>query len=381
MAGLDNTGFTPLSYEEIKTRIGSRLEAYNPGFDLTPESPDGQLVDIISFELGQAWNELNLVFNSYNPEEATGAGLRNIGLITGIPYGVATRSVCTIDLTGTAGTVVPRGSLVTDAAGNEFQTQLKATIPASVEVIAMVSGYIAMPIGTVTTIQTPVTGWTAIDQPAIGRAGATAQSETAYRNIRNRTVLRNFSGVEAVMQARLLELGIAQATIVNNDSKTVTLADGTPPQTIHVTIGEISGISDMDIARTILATKGLGCPTYGSTAVASVLDAQGLAHTINFSKASAVSIFADIDVTFLDPDFAGATDAMKAALLAEINSLLTGEDVVWSRLFGLLTPYGKAQINTLEIGFSAITTAAANLVIGEDEYANMVIGDINLTVT
>lgn len=381
MSGLDSTGFTPLSFDEIVARIGSRLEAYNPGFDLTPESPDGQLINIFAFELSQAWNELGIVYNSYNPEEATGAALRNIGLITGIPYGVATRSTCTIDLTGTAGTIVPRGSIVTDSVGNEFQTQLAATIPASVEVVAMVSGFIDMPIGTVTTIKTPVTGWTAIDQPAVGRAGTAAQTETAYRNVRNRTVLRNFSGVEAAMQARLLELGINQATVINNDSKTVILADGTPTQTIHVTIGEVSGITDMDIARTILATKGLGCPTYGSTTVTDVLDSQGIAHTIKFSRATPVSIFANIDVSFLDTDIAGATDAMKAALLEHINNLLAGEDVVWSRLFGLLTPHGKAQINTLEVGLSAITTSAANVAIGGTEYASMVIGDISLTVT
>lgn len=380
MSGLDSTGFTPLSYEEIKTRIGSRLEAYNPGFDLTPESPDGQLIDIMAFELSQAWDQLSLVYNSYNPDEATGVALRNLGLITGIPYGVATRSSCTIDLTGTAGTLVPRGSIVTDAENNEFQTQLDAIIPASVEVVAMVSGFIDMPIGTVTTIKTPVTGWTAINQPAVGKAGATAQSETAYRNVRNRTVMRNFKGVEAVMQARLVEIGITQATIVNNDSKTVTLADGTPPQTIHVTIGETS-VSDMDIARTILATKGLGCPTHGSTTVTDVLDSQGVAHTIKFSKSTPVSIYADIDVTFLDSDYAGATDAMKADLASHINGLLSGEDVIWSRLFGLLTPYGKAQVNTLEIGISAIATSAANITIDDDEYPTMDIGDINLTVT
>ena len=98
MAGLTSEGFTPLTLEEIQTRIKSRLENYNPGFDFSPESPDGQLVDIFSVELAQVWSELNTVYSSFDPMEAVGQGLLNIGLITGIPFGFATRSSASLDL-------------------------------------------------------------------------------------------------------------------------------------------------------------------------------------------------------------------------------------------------------------------------------------------
>lgn len=372
MSGLTTEGFVPLTYQEIKDRISARLEVFSPGIDLTTESPDGQLVEIFSFELGQAWNELNLVYNSYNPNIATGAGLRNIGLITGLPFGAATRSQANVELTGTAGTLIPVGSIVTDALGNQFTTAFEAELPATVQVYATLSGEISMLAGTITTILTPVTGWTGVAQATAGQSGTVVQTEVAYRNTRNNTVLRNYRAVEETIRARLLEqLSISQVVVLNNDTAGTPLSDGTPAQTIHVTVGEVPVAATDDlIASVILSTKGLGCPTFGSTTVAGVLDTQGNTHSVSFSKATAESIYFDIEVTFLDSNTAGAIEAIKADLLTHINGLATDEDVVWSRLFSIITPYAKAQVDKLEISVDDVTYNAANIVITADKFAN-----------
>ena len=183
----------------------------------------------------------------------------------------------------------------------------------------------------------------------------------------------------SVIQARLFELGIEQVTILNNDSL-VPLPDGTPAGSIHVTVGEIDNLTNEEIAQVILLTKGLGCPTHGSTTV-SVNDAQGNPHDVSFSRATAVPVWVDLDVTYLTDDSAGATEDIRAALVAPINGLLAGEDVIHSRLYGLITPFGKAQINSLAIGRSLGGAVPANLVIGEDEYASTEASIIAITVT
>jgi len=381
MAGLTREGFIPLNYDEIVTRISDRLEVFSSGIDLSPESPDGQLVNIVAFELSQVWNELGLVYNSYNPDLATGDGLRNIGLISGIAYGAATRSVVTNELLGVAGTIVPKGTIFTDSLGNEFETELDATVPSSVTSTATLSGSTAVPPNTVIVIKSPITGLTSITQTTNGKQGSEAQTEAAYRNERNKTVLRNFVGVESTIQARLFEtLGIDQVAVINNDNPNSALPDGTPAQTIHVTVGELNGVTDEEIGQVILTTKGLGCPTFGSTSV-TVQDAQGEDHTINFSKAVAKQVFVNVTVTFLDNDFAGASDAIAVDLQTHINSLLTDEDVVWSRLFGIVTPYAKAQVDLLELSTDGVTYSAGNLVVGSGEYASTTLGQIQITVT
>lgn len=379
MAGLDLEGFVPKTFQEISDTISNKLKVINPNFDTSPESPDGQLINIMSLEISQAWNELNLVYRSYDPEQAVGAGLRNLGLITGIPYGAATRSRAFINLVGTAGTTVPKGAIVTDVDDNEFFTSFQAIIPSAVEVQSGISGKIPVGIGAINTIKSPILGWDSINQTLAGKEGNLAQSELEFRNIRNRTVMRNFVGIADTIRSRLLELGLEQVTVLSNDTGTP-LTDGTPPQSIHVTMGPVVGVTDEDIATSILNTKGLGTLTYGNDSV-SVADSQGNSHLVNFTKATPVPIYVSMDITFLSSDFAGAVENITKDIANSINSLSTSEDVIWSRLFTSITKYGKAQVNSLFIGKTASPTSTANIFIATTEFAVISDIDINIVVT
>ena len=378
MAGLTSSGFVPETYKNIKARIEGKLETLNPGFDFSPESPDGQLISIMTYELFQAWAQLNNVYNSYNPTVASGAALRNIGLITGIPFGAASKSYATLETQGTVGTIIPALSLVSDANGNKFYSAFEVAIPSNIQVVSKESGVLDVSAGSITTIVTPVTGWTGITQLLDGNSGTTAQTQQQYRNSRQRTVMRNSVSIADAMQANLHELGIDQATVFNNDSNAT--VSGVPANTIEVTVGEISpAITDDMIAQVILSTNSMGCSTFGTTTVA-ITDTQGVSHNISFTKATQFDVQMAINITFLDPDFAGAEESIKAALIAHVNSLEAGADVVWSRLFQYITAFGEAQINSLTIGELLGTLSASNIVIAAGKYTNLVDADITITV-
>ena len=378
MAGITRAGFVPETFEAIKSRIEGKLEVYNAGFDFSPESPDGQLINIMSFEVFQLWSQLKSVYESYNPNIANGAALRNIGQITGLPFGVADRSYATCEVTGTAGTIIPQGTIVVDNDGNEFYTAFETAIPSNIQVVAVVAGPISVNAGSIASIQTPLAGWDSVSQSTDGTVGRLPQTEQEYRNTRSRTVLRNYTSTADTMQARLIELGLGQALVIENDDTSP--VGGVPANTIHVTVGELGDIPPQTVARIILETKPLGCPTFGNSSEI-VKDSQGVEHTINFSVASAININIDLDVTFLSDLNAGAAGSIKEALLEHINSLASGEDVIWSRLFGYITPYAKAQVNTLNIYKDGETPSASNIVINEQEFATMTEANINLVVT
>ena len=377
MAGLTSGGFVPETYDAIKGRIEGKLEIFSQGFDFSPESPDGQMIGIMTYELYQAWQELAKVYDSYNPQVATGAGLRNIGLITGLPYGVAERSQATLETQGIAGTIIPRQSLVSDSDGNEFYTAFEVAIPSNIQVVAVKAGVVSTTAGTVTTIVTPVVGWDSVTQTTDGTTGSLAMSEQQFKNYRQRTVMRNYTSVIDVMQSRLVELGLGQANVVNNS--TVGVVDGVPANTIHVTVGETGAISDEDIANVILATNAPGCPTHGSTSIP-VTDSQGVVQTVSFTKATEQKIELVLDVTYLSQNIAEAEVNIVNSLRQHINGLLSGDDVVWSRLFAYITPYAEAQVNTLTIAKFGEAQTTNNVELAASEFASITDADITMTV-
>lgn len=383
MAGLTRAGFVPEKYEDIKARIEGKLELFNAGFDFSPESPDGQLIGIMSYELYLCWSQLNNVYNSYNPASATGAALRNIGLLSGLPYGASSRSSAVCEVTGTAGTIIPAGTIVLDAVGNEFYVAFDTTIPSNIQVVAKISGPTPINAGTIVAIQTPIQGWDTVSQSTVGILGSIAQTEQEYRNDRSRTVMRNYTSTEETMQARLVELGLGQAKIYNNDSTGT--VDGVPANSIYVTVGELGSVNPIDVANVILETKPMGCPTFAPAGAGNqsivVKDIMGYDHTINFNVATNVDVEVNLDVTFLDENDAGAESSISTALIEHINSLATGEDVVWSRLFSYITPYAKAQINSITIGVVGGTPTAGNISISDSEFAKIADNNLNITVT
>ena len=372
MVGLTDSGFEPLTYEQVKARLESNINAYNPGFDFSPESPDGQNISIFAFEIAQAFAQLNLVYSSFDPRVSTGQGLRNVGLIGGVLYASAGRSYAIVQLTGTAGVVVPAGSTVSSA-DSDWVTEFDAVIPASVGAIAMTPGQVPVTAGIITTIVDTIAGWTGVANAAEGNIGSEPQNDTTFRNVRNNRVMQGTNSPVDSIVAALFEVGIEQANVQNNDTLGP-FADGTPSQHIHVTVAE-AGATDAEIAQAIYGSKALGTPTYGSTTVV-VTDSQGTTHDIKFTKAVAVVIIVEIDVTYLDSDSAGADDAIKEAVAAHINGLLAGEDVVITRLYEYITPYGKAQVDLLQIGNPTLGTI--NIPLSATEFATTTVGNITV---
>lgn len=376
---MTRAGFEPDTFTNIKRRIEGKLEIFNPGFDFSPDSPDGQLIGIFAYEVALLWSQLNMVYNSYNPKLANGGGLRNLGMLTGIQYGAATRSYVTCETQGVAGTIIKEGSIIADDKGNTFYVTLNTAIPSNIQAIATKAGPIKVDAGTVVNIKTATAGWTGITQTVKGVEGANAQTDQQYRNLRQATVLKNYTSVPSVLQARLVELGVPQANVLNNTSSSATLPDGTPPNTIHVTVGELGTVSRKDIAQTILDANGMGCPTYGAE-VEYIKDKQGVEHEVRFSIAAPLPIKVVVDVTYLSDNIGGASEGIIRTLEDQINSLKSGEDVIWSRLFQYITPFAKAQVNTLTIGLKGSSQGTANIPVNANQFAELANADVVLTV-
>jgi hypothetical protein len=61
------------------------LATVDPQYDLSPNTPDGQILGIVANQYASLWELAQVCWNSYNREDVEGAGLDNLGDITGTP--------------------------------------------------------------------------------------------------------------------------------------------------------------------------------------------------------------------------------------------------------------------------------------------------------
>ena len=397
MAGLTREGFIAETLDDIKRRIESRITDFNPGFDLDPESPDGQLIGIFTAELKLVWDELLKVSNSYNPNSAQGQSLRNLGQLSGVSLPTATRSHTILELHGVVGTVVPEGSFVSTLKGYVFYTSAEVTIQANgialVSVLASKLGPVPVDAGSIVIVDSVVVGWDSVlHTDTSGVVGDYAMNDIAYRNLRNRTVMRNTSSLEESLQGRLAEIGIGQVLIRSNDTANdMIINSAIDPvnllaNSILITVSDTTA-TNQEIVDQIYKYKGLGVQTsgvhyndeFGNPIYAQ--DSIGFNHIVKFKRADPVPVFIDLVVTFHTVEVAGALESIKDELIAHVNNLEVGEDVIWSRLFGLITPYAEAEVNTLEIGEDVNALIPSNISIDSISYARLALENINITVS
>jgi len=92
MAGINNSGFTPKSFSQIRDSIASKIRSafgtIDPqtgevtNMDLSPTSRLGQLTDIVSTEIESVWDAVQATYNSRYPDLASGNNLDQVVSIT-----------------------------------------------------------------------------------------------------------------------------------------------------------------------------------------------------------------------------------------------------------------------------------------------------------
>ena len=139
--GLLPSGFSIKRLTDIKTEIESSLRTiFGVGINLLPTELLGQIVGIISEREALVWELAQAVYNSQYPDTASGVALDNVVAITGIKRLEATKGNGSGIATGTLGTVIPAGSVVS-VNGNpvaRFITTIANTIAAGTDEVQLI---------------------------------------------------------------------------------------------------------------------------------------------------------------------------------------------------------------------------------------------------
>ncbi len=385
--GLSPEGFKRKRLDQLLEELNSEVKAiFGDNFNVSPESPDGQINGVISESNANLWELAEEAYNSFNPSAASGNALSNLVQLNGITRLAATASRAQLTLTGTPGTIIPQGSLVSnEQTGDQFSTEVQVILDgagnASVLARCTEVGEIAALPNTLTRIDTPVTGWSSVTNTFAATLGTNEETDVELRARRQRSVGKDSQAIVDGIFSAVADIdGVTQVVVLENDTNT-TDGNSLPPHSFQVIV---LGGDDQDIAQAIWFKKPAGILSFGDISV-EITDSQGLPHDISFSRPTPVDIYVTVVVTPYSDYPANGDDLIKQAIVDYANGDLVegrgfslGDDIVYSRLYTPINSVQGHEINDLRIGFSPNPTGTSNLVIGPSEVGNFLVSNIQV---
>lgn len=398
--GMTENGFIPKRLADILSSITGKVKAIqDPDTGLYPfmnESADtlfGQFSQILAEELSICWEQAYQASVQFDPISANGDPLKSIVQINGITPSYGAKTEITMTLGGSAGTVIPEGSLIANQAGTEvYSTVSSATIPNSgivnVNAICTKSGPNNPAANTIISIQTPVAGWSSAANTSTISVGSNEDTDRELHIKQQRaTSATSYRQVDAIISGIMNVDGVKFARLYVNKT-TTTDANGIAGKTIAPVI--VGGTNE-DIANVLRLKIGATDNTQGNLDNPIVYTGPlGDTQTIDFYRPTEVPIYIEIDVTVTDGSVWTDTsdDEIKKAIIeyAEYDQSGTygfppGGDVLLSRLYTPINSVQGFSVTSLKIGKSAGSLAASDIAIDWNEIAKFDEDNITINVT
>lgn len=336
MAEITEQGFVSRTRDDIIIEISTRLKtAFGDQFDTTPESPDGQLIGIFADSIYNAEMAAQAAYQSSDPDSAKGVSLEYVSEYNGVFRQLQTPTTGTVIPTGNNGTVIPKGSVVSDGSV-QFTTDRQTVIPNAVGVTCTELGRIVVPANSITEIITPIAGWAGVNNPNETTTGLDRESDAQLRNRRARSTINSGSNTIESIYASLNRLGVEFSAVEQNEENIS--VRGVPPKSFHTVV---AGGNDEDVARAIYSNKPAGIKAYGTTTVR-VKDSKGYSHKIGFSRPQDTRIQVSIQFKRLEGASRDIENNIKDSIVNYINKLEIGSDVIWSQLLSVASNAGAA---------------------------------------
>lgn len=384
MSGLTPQGFQPKPVEQARDEIADQLRAQIDGsLNLGPDSVFGHLIGIVAEQLGLTWDAGLGIYRAAYPDSASGEALDQVASITGVVRLAATRSRADAIATGTPGTVLPAGRVVSvDGTGARFRSLGEVTIGAGgtapLVLEAEETGPIFAASGSLTKIETPVSGWDSVTNPLDAVVGRRMETDPELRLRREQLLRATGTGTIEALRAGLLEPripGALQCRVFEN----VTLvadSDGLPGKAFEAVV---EGGDDQAIRDAIWQLKPAGILSHGEVS-GTVNDSLGFPHTIKFSRPDYQEVYIDIEIETGEGYPIDGVDQIRQRLIERGQRLRIGEDVIHSQLYGsIFSVPGVVDVPSLKIGLAPSPAGTTNIAIDDRELARFDSSRITIT--
>lgn len=247
---------------------------------------------------------------------------------------------------------------------------------------AVETGVIAAPAGSVSSIDTAVSGLSSATNPYAFIVGREEETDDELRVRIAAGGDTSGTGTVPSIEASILNnvAGVTSVEVVENVSD-VTDGSGRPPHSFETVV---IGGTDVDVATELWRVKPAGIQLYGGQ-FENITDSGGQIRRVDFTRPSAITIEFIVNITQYaeEPPLTGDyADKIKQAIVDKIATLGVGVDVIAGRFFGSI--YGAVDgIDTVEvlIAYSPTTpTVSTTLAISDSEYATASVSNIDVNI-
>ena len=237
---------------------------------------------------------------------------------------------------------------------------------ATVQAESTIDGVVFANSGTLSVIETPITGWDSVTNPNDATPGRLEETDAELK-IRREDALQiaGTSTVDAIFSQVTNISGVNTVKIFENFTEIPDL-EGRPAKSYEVVV---RGGDESEIAQTVWDTKPAGIRTVGLI-TANAQDTEGFTQSVSFSRPVEVPIFITMNIT-KDLDFPtdGASQIL-ANILTYGNTFDVGQDVITiPRLLCVLNEIVGILDVDVFVGTSSNPTSSDNIIIADNQVA------------
>ena len=334
---------------EAQTQFGSDI-------DLGVTSPLMQFIEVIALEEAVLWDLLESMYYAVFIEFAAGENLDRVVAIVGIERQAATKATGTQTFTATQPCTVLEGTIVQTDSGIEFETDSDLVFVGSgsdtkgvTAVIPGTEGNVSA--ATITTLKDPIIGISSTNNVAGLTDGTDAEIDAALRSrTKAYTSTLGKGTVESIVNAVLAVAGVTG----------------------------VSASEDFTLHKLTLTVSGVSYPD--STVDDAIEDTRPAGIEVVWQNPTYVDIYVDATATYDGTEPVDANDQVIAAVVAYVNGLNVGDDVIYAKLYDVIYNVGTwvFDVTVLELDTSTPPTGTSNVVITATQKAQTVTAKVRV---
>jgi len=373
MSTFGDNGASFDAYADAASVLEDLLQtAFGDNVDTNADSVFGLIKDLLALATAEQNEIAEYVKDAQSPNDAAGAALSRLVLLNGIQRQEAVYSTVTLTCySGPSGCTIPAGSLVSDPTAStqwatDSQLILGASTSSTVSATCTTAGAITAVADSITQIDTPVFGWTSVNNVSSASVGNVEEADGTLRARRTTVAKRASSTSTSAVYAEVSDVtGVTACKVLENTSG-ATDAYGVPHGNVWVIA---NGGADDDIAEAIALHHSGGTGYYGASSGVYANPTTGDNETYYFDRPSDVEIYITVNIS-TDSDYPASGDTdIETALIAHFATFGLGDDVRHGRLYTPVNTVAGHTINSIYVDTTSSPTSTSDISIEPNQIA------------